>query len=231
MSSGRLVLVATPIGNLQDLSARAVSALGEADFWIVEDTRVSGKLLMVLSLKKPMRVLNEHTPDHKVAAYAKELSEGATVALLTDGGCPSISDPGARLVDLCAEQGIEIDSIPGASAVTNALALSGFFAQQFAFLGFPGRKPGDIRALFQPFADSTLTLVFFESPFRFMKTLEIVADTVGDRRIVICREMTKLHQQIIRGNLQNLAEMREIGQKGEFTIVIEGRRRNRVAEH
>ncbi|MEQ1821851.1 MAG: 16S rRNA (cytidine(1402)-2'-O)-methyltransferase [Fimbriimonadaceae bacterium] len=230
MSSSRLVLVATPIGNLQDLSARAIQTLKDCDLWIVEDTRVSGKLQTVLEIKKPMRVLNEHTNDAKVSALAKEVEAGVSCALLTDGGCPSISDPGARLVDACAQLGIEIDSIPGPSAVTNALALSGFFAQRFAFLGFPARKPGDIRELFRPFAESSLTLAFFESPFRYRKTLAIAAEVLGDRRAVICREMTKLHQEIIRLDLTFLAEMRDIGEKGEFTIVIEGRRRNRVAD-
>lgn len=222
----KLVLVATPIGNLEDLSARAERILKEADLWIVEDSRVSGKLAAHLSVSKPMRVLNEHTPPAKIESIAAEVARAPMTALLTDGGTPAISDPGAILTDMLHDEGVEIDCTPGPSAVTTALMLSGFFAQRFAFLGFPGRKPGDIRSLLAPFADSPMTLVLFESPFRFPKLLEVAGEVLGDRRFAICRELTKLHQQVFRGNLADLANLREVPQKGEVTIVLEGRRRS-----
>ncbi len=222
----KLVLVATPIGNLEDLSARAIRCLREADFWIVEDSRVSAKLVSHLGLAKSMRVLNEHTTPAKVDYLADEVAKAGMVALLTDGGTPAISDPGAILTDLLHEHGVEIDCVPGPSAVTTALMLSGFFAQRFVFLGFPGRKAGDIRSLLAPFADSPMTLVLFESPFRFHKLLEVAGEALGDRRFAVCRELTKMHQQIVRGNLGDLVNLREVPQKGEVTIVFEGRRRN-----
>lgn len=227
---GKLVLVATPIGNLADLSHRAEQALRSAEFWIVEDSRVSSKLAAHLGVSKPMRVLNDHTPPAKIAALADEVRRATgLVALLTDGGTPAISDPGTVLTDLLHDE-VDIDCVPGPSAVTTALALSGFFGQRFAFLGFAGRKPGDIRSLLRPFADSPMTLVAFESPFRFQKFLELAGEVLGDRRFAVCRELTKVHQQVVRGNLGNLAILREIPQKGEVTLVIEGRRRLSVAD-
>lgn len=226
----RLVLVATPIGNLADLSHRAEESLRSADFWIVEDSRVSAKLASHLGLSKPMRVLNEHTPPAKIEQLVAEVAKADTVALLTDGGTPVISDPGAILTDRLHEEGVEIDCAPGPSAVTTALALSGFFGQRFAFLGFSGRKAGDIRALLAPYADSSMTIIAFESPFRFVKYLEVAAEVLGDRRFAVCRELTKMHQQVVRGNLNNLAILRDVPQKGEVTLVIEGKRRISVAE-
>src|SRR6188474_1114082 len=166
-----LVVVATPIGNLGDLSPRAAEALASADFWLVEDTRVSGKLQSLLGIKKPMKVLNEHTTEAKLKSYVSEIVGAQNVALLTDAGCPGISDPGAMLVDLCFEAEIEIDAIPGPSAVTTALMLSGFFAQRFAFLGYLPRKLGEQKAILEEFRDSPMTLVLFESPFRTEKLL------------------------------------------------------------
>lgn len=221
----KIVLVATPIGNLADLSPRAEETLRSASFWIVEDSRVSAKLAGHLGVSKPMRVLNEHTPPAKVAHYVEEIKGAEMVAVLTDGGTPVISDPGAILTDLAHDEGIEIDCIPGPSAVTTALALSGFFGQRFVFLGFAGRKPGDIRSLLAPYADSPLTIVLFESPFRFAKFLEVAAEALGNRRFAVCRELTKMHQQVVRGNLSDLAIVREVPQKGEVTLVIEGKRR------
>lgn len=228
--AGKIVLVATPIGNLGDLSSRAVQALSEADLWLVEDTRVSGKLQVHLGLRKPMRVLNEHTTDAKVIAYLDEIGD-RTAAILSDGGTPGISDPGARLVDLADEEGFEIDGIPGPSAVTTALMLSGFYAQRFAFLGFLPRRPGAIRAEFAPFADSPMTLVVFESPFRVAALLKLAGEVLGDRRFVACREMTKLHQQIIRGKLVSDEETWHFPTKGEYCLVIEGKRRLRLADN
>lgn len=228
--AGRLVLVATPLGNLGDLSPRARQALEEADGWIVEDTRVSGKLQAVLEVRKPMQTLNDHTRPAQLAAIVVQLSEGAKLALLTDAGTPGISDPGAELVDLCYQEDVAVDSIPGPSAVPLALSLSGFFAQRFAFLGFLPRKPGEARSVLAPFQDSTLALVVFESPFRFRKTLEVMAGALGERRYAVTRELTKQHQQVFRGVFPHLPTAQEVTDKGEFTIVVEGLRRRQLRE-
>ena len=220
-----LVLVATPIGNLGDLSPRAAEALASADAWLVEDTRVSGKLQSHLGIKKPMKVLNEHTTESKLKSYVSELQDGLKVALLTDAGCPGISDPGAHLVDLCFEAEVEVDAIPGPSAVTTALMLSGFFAQRFAFLGYLPRKPGEQRSILQEFRDSPMTIVLFESPFRTEKLLVALADVLGSRRYAICREMTKSHQQVYRNRLPERPKEGETPSKGEVTVVVEGMRR------
>lgn len=222
---GILTLVATPIGNLADLSPRAAEALGAADFWIVEDTRVSGKLQMHLGIKKPMRVLNDHTSEVQTQKYLEEIAGGAIVALITDGGSPVISDPGAILCDKCHTAGIEIRGIPGPSAVTMALTLSGFFGQRFCFLGFLGKKAGAIRSELRPFMDSPLTLVLFESPFRIEALLKAAGEELGERRYVICREMTKIHEQVFRGAFPYVPTDKELPRKGEVTVVIEGRRR------
>lgn len=222
--AGRLVVVAGPIGNLSDLSPRAREELSQADGWFVEDSRVSGKLGTVLGVKKPMKTLNEHTTAKGIEAYVEILETGTTWALLSDGGAPAVSDPGAILVDLAHEAGIEVDAIPGPSAVTTALMLSGFFAQRFAFLGFLPRKPGPMAKELEAFAESALTLVIFESPFRVRALLEVCAKTLPGRRYAICREMSKAHQQIFRGELPIIPTEKEVPTKGEFTIVLEGRR-------
>jgi 16S rRNA (cytidine1402-2'-O)-methyltransferase len=223
--AGRLTLVAGPLGNLGDLSTRAIEALGQAEIWIVEDTRVSSRLQSHLDLKRPMWVLNDHTPPIKVASYVKALAEGRSAALLTDGGTPCVSDPGSMITDLCYEQGVEVEAIPGPSAVTTALMLSGFFAQRFAFLGFLGRKPGAIREELEPFKDSTLTIVLFESPHRIDKLCEAAVESLGKRRFAVCRELTKMHQQVCHGMLPDLPAPEVMPRKGEITLVIEGKRR------
>ena len=224
-AAGKLTLVASPIGNLSDLSPRAREALEAAEFWIVEDSRVSGKLAAYLGLRKPMRILNDHTSSTQVERYLEELRKGAQAALLTDGGSPAISDPGAILTDLCREAGVDVEGIPGPSAVVTALMLSGFFAQRFVFLGFLGRKPGAIRGEFTPFADSPLTIVVFESPHRLESLLKAAFEALGPRRYAICRELTKLHEQVYRSVLPEIPSEAAVLRKGEITIVIEGRRK------
>ncbi len=219
-----LTLVCTPIGNLGDLSARAIETLSGADAWIVEDSRVSGKLAAHLGIRKPMQTLNEHSGPDKLKAFAERAGQ-ETLALLTDGGAPGISDPGAALVDLCRDAGVDVDAIPGPSSVVDALMLSGFYAQRYAFLGFLPRKAGPMRKELEPFKDSPFTLVAFESPFRFRNLLEAAADALGDRRYAICREMTKLHQQVYRQRLPYIPTDSEVLAKGEFTIVFEGKRK------
>lgn len=223
--AGHIRLVATPLGNLGDLSPRAAEMLREADVWLVEDTRVSGKLQTVLGVRKPMRVLNEHTPSSKVEAYLEEAAGGVGFAVLTDAGTPGISDPGALLVDGAFERGIGVDAVPGPSAVTLALSLSGFFAQRFAFLGFLGRKPGDMRRELAPFTDSPYTLVLFESPHRIERLLKAISEVLGSRRYAVCRELSKAHQQVWRGRTPAIPTESEAPRKGEITLVVEGRRR------
>lgn len=223
---GRLTLVATPIGNLGDLSPRAREALAAADYWFVEDSRISGKLAAYLELKKPMRVLSDHTSPGQIERYAKELAAGAHAALVTDGGAPAISDPGALLSDQCHTLGVAIEGVPGPSAPILALMLSGFFAQRFAFLGFLGRKAGAIRGELATFADSPLTLVLFESPHRIDALIAAAHEALGPRRFVVCRELTKVYEQVYRSVLPTLPDETVLPRKGEITVVIEGRRRS-----
>ena len=223
--SGKLVLVATPIGNLGDMSPRAAQALRGADQWLVEDTRVSAKLQAHLGVGKPMRILNEHTSDRVLASYVADVQNGLSVALCTDSGSPGISDPGAELTDLCHEARLTVQAVPGPSAVTAALMLSGFFAQRFCFLGYLPRRPGDIKKELFPFRESPLTLVAFESPLRVDRLLSVFHEVLGPRRYALCREMTKVHEQVYRGRLPAAPNLEELPRKGEFTVVVEGRRR------
>ncbi len=227
--AGKLILVSSPIGNLGDLSPRASAALAEAEIWLVEDTRVSGRLQQHLGVKRRMIVLNEQTRAEKLRLIAGDLLRGQVLALLTDAGVPSISDPGALLVDICQEQSIPVDCIPGPSAVTTALALSGFYAQRFVFLGFLPRKASAMAEILSPYKESTMTLVFFESPHRFDDLLTACALSLGDRRYAICREMTKLHEQVWRSRLPALPTPTEVPHKGEFTIVVEGVRKHHAS--
>lgn len=228
-TTAKLTLVATPIGNLGDLSTRVIAALNESDLWFVEDTRVSGKLGSHLSIKKPMRILNEHSSPQVIERYAHEIASGKSAVVLTDGGAPAVSDPGTQLTDACYRQGILVDAIPGPSAVIDALMLSGFFAQRFVFLGFLGRKSGAIRGELADFADSPLTIVLFESPHRVDALLRTAHEALGERRYAICREMTKAHQQVVRDKLPNVPDESQMLRRGEFTVVIEGRRRGGIS--
>jgi 16S rRNA (cytidine1402-2'-O)-methyltransferase len=197
----------------------------EANFWIVEDTRMSGKLGSLLGVKKPMKIANDHTGDPALNRLLDEIQSGQHAVIMSDGGAPGVSDPGARLVDLAHERGIEVDAVPGPSAVINALMLSGFYAQRFAFLGFLGRKSGDIRSELENFENSSYSLVIFESPHRFRKLLEVAFSVLGSRRYAICREITKINQQVFRNSLPTIPNEGEVLGRGEFTIVIEGRRK------
>lgn len=223
----KVILVATPIGNLEDLSPRAKTALETATAWIVEDSRVSAKLALSLGLKKPLHVVNEHTTPAAIQKLVAAIPDGSVWAMVTDAGTPGISDPGALVCEFALQSGAEIDAVPGPSAPILALSMSGFFAQRFAFLGYLGRKPGDIRKELTPFQDSPFTLVMFESPYRFRQLLAVAHEVLGARRYIIARELTKVHQQIYRGVLGEALSEADVIAKGEFTIVIEGRRKSR----
>ncbi len=225
--AGKLTLLASPLGNLGDISHRFIEAVSESAVVFAEDTRLTGRLLEHLKLKKPFKSLNEHTREEGLEQYVRLLQQDVKAVLITDAGTPGISDPGARFVDLLHEAGVEVDSIPGPSAVTMALSLSGFYAQRFAFLGFLGRKAGAIRSELEPFRESPYTIVFFESPFRVDALCQTSSEVLGDRRVAFCRELTKIHQQVVRTTLLNRPTLEEMPRKGEFTVVVEGHRKHR----
>lgn len=171
-----------------------------------------------------MRVLDEHSSETEVEALAA-LAQTSGVALLTDAGTPGISDPGALLIDRCLDLGVAVSVLPGPSAVTAALSASGFFAQRFAFLGFLPRRAGDAAHVLAPFAESSLTLVLFESPHRLTRCLPVLGNVLGERRYALCRELTKMHEQVWRGRLPDVPCESDVPRRGEFTIVVEGNRK------
>jgi len=224
-SAGTLYVVATPIGNLADLSPRAKETLALADLIAAEDTRRSGKLLQHLGLDKRQVSLHEHNESAQIAALLETLAAGGRVALVSDAGTPLISDPGFRLVQAAAEAGFDLVAIPGPSAVTAALSIAGIATDRFAFEGFLPRRAAQRQARLEALAGETRTTVFFESVHRIA---DMVADLVAafgpERRVVVARELTKLHEQVFRGDLASLGAAlgSEVPLKGEFVIVLAG---------
>lgn len=219
-----IILAATPIGNLGDASARLVSALESATTIAAEDTRTTQRLLQALGIANRPRLIALH--DHNERQRADDLVERARsedILVLSDAGMPTVSDPGYGLVAAAASAGVDVTVLPGPSAVLAALAVSGLPTDRFAFEGFPPRKPGDRRRLFEQLAGETRTLVFFEAPSRIADVLSAMADVFGsDRRAAVCRELTKLHEQIVRGPLGELATWATAGVRGEIVVVVEG---------
>lgn len=219
---GKLTIVATPIGNLADLSPRAAEALREADLVACEDTRRTGRLLVHLGFKRPLLSLHEHNERQRVPQLLEALGQGKEVALVSDAGTPLLSDPGFVLIRECLGKGLEILHIPGPSAVITALVQSGLPPHPFTFAGFPPPKSGKRKRFFSRFATLDHTLILFESPHRILASLDDLQEVLGDRPAAVGRELTKLHEETLRGRLsdicQDLAERDAI--KGEFTLVI-----------
>lgn len=218
--AGTLYVVATPIGNLQDLTPRAGRVLGEVALIAAEDTRQTRKLLSHLGLSTRTVSYNEHNARQRTPALLDALREG-DVALVTDAGAPGVSDPGARLVAEAAQAGFAAVSVPGPSAVTTALAVSGFPADAFHFLGFLPRTAKARRAVLAEAASLRMTLVLFEAPHRLRAALDDIAEAFGDRRMAVCREMTKVHEEVFRGTVREAIAYFD-APRGEFTLVIEG---------
>lgn len=220
---GNLFVVATPIGNLQDITLRALEVLKEVDLVVAEDTRKAMSLLSYYGIRKPVISLHRHSPPKRIVEIVDRLKQGENVALISEAGTPGLSDPGEELVWCCGEEGIKTIPIPGASALTSALSISGLPAQNFFFFSFPSRKRSKRRKMLQQIKEYPYTLVFFESPHRVLETLEDIEEIIGDRRIVICRELTKIYEEILRGKVSEvLKELRKREIKGEITIVLEG---------
>ena len=219
---GKLLVVATPIGNLEDLSPRARDALKEADLVACEDTRRTGRLLARLGLKKRLISLHEHNERRRLPGLLKELAGGRSVALASDAGTPLLSDPGYLLVRGAVAAGVRVEAVPGSSAVLAALVASGLPPYPFTFAGFPPHRRGKRRAFYRRFAALDHTLVFFESPHRLLASLEDAVRELGDRPAAAARELTKRYEEILRGSLTALREelAARPALKGEFTLVV-----------
>lgn len=222
--AGTLQVVATPIGNLEDLTPRAARVLREADLVLAEDTRRTGKLLAHIDSHAPQRSLHEHNEQHRLDEVLELLGEGANVALVSDAGTPAVSDPGYRLLAACADAGVRIEPIPGPSAVLAALVTSGLPTDRVAFDGFLPRKGALRRQRLDEIAAETRTVVLFVSPHRAAADLRDLATVCGsDRPAVLARELTKLHEEIRRGTLGTLQEaVEQVRPRGELTLVIAG---------
>ena len=227
----KLYIVPTPIGNLDDITLRAINVLRGVDFILAEDTRTSSVLLKHLGIEKRLYAHHKFNEHATVAAVAAEIAAGRDAALISDAGTPGISDPGFLLVRTCVEAGIEVETLPGATALIPALVQSGFPCDRFCFEGFLPQKKGRMKHL-QVLADEERTMVFYESPYRVVKCLEQFAETFGaDRRISVSRELTKKFEQTLRGTVAELLEyFRTTEPRGEFVIVVSGRPKNRNAE-
>lgn len=221
---GILYLVPTPIGNLSDLSPRAVDTLSQADFIAAEDTRVTLKLLNHFSIKKSMVAYYRHNTAAGGQAILKRLLEGETCALVSDAGTPAVSDPGEELVRLCVEYGVEVVALPGPCALTTALSVSGLPTGRFSFEGFLAMNKKNRRDHLNSLKNETRTMIFYEAPHKLLTTLQDLAELFGpDRPVALCRELTKLHEEVIRTTLGE-AVARYTGQtpKGEFVLVVAG---------
>ncbi|MEU8411326.1 16S rRNA (cytidine(1402)-2'-O)-methyltransferase [Amycolatopsis japonica] len=225
MTEGRLVLAATPLGDVRDASPRLSEALATADVIAAEDTRRLRSLTAALDVSPVGRVVSfyEDVETARLPKLLESLQAGETVLLVTDAGMPSVSDPGFRLVAACVEADVPVTCLPGPSAVTTALALSGLPCDRFCFEGFAPRKPGERAKWLGSLKDEPRTAVFFESPHRLASTLTDAADVLGpERRAAVCRELTKTYEEVKRGNLPDLAAWAAEGVKGEITVVLAG---------
>ena len=220
---GKLYVVATPIGNLGDFSPRAIETLETVDFIAAEDTRVGAKLLNKFEIKKPQVSYFEHNRRTKGDYILSRILEGESCAIITDAGTPAISDPGVDLVDLCAANGVEVVAVPGCSAVVAALSISGMACGRFTFEGFLPVPKKERRAHLEEVKGEKRTMVFYEAPHKLQRTLQDMLDCWGDRKIALCREITKLHEECFRTTLSEaVAHYEEHPPRGEFVLVIEG---------
>jgi len=222
-----LYLVATPIGNLADISLRALETLRGADYVASEDTRKTGRLLKHFDIKKPQISFHEHNEKRVCRRIIGLLEQGETIALVTNAGTPGISDPGFTLVRSAIEAGIEVTMIPGASAFVMAVVLSGLAVHSFTFRGYPPRTKGKRRRFLGVDKDSPYTLIYYESPYRLRVFLEDALEVFGDRQASIAKELTKMFESVRRGQLSQLLAELEEKPKGEYVVVIEGNQENR----
>ena len=216
---GTLFVVATPIGNLEDITARAIRTLREAALIAAEDTRRTAHLLARYAIRTPTTSLHEHNEGKKSAVLIARLQRGENIALVSDAGTPTISDPGSRLIRAAIDAGIDVVAIPGPSAAIAALAASGLPTDAFTFLGFPPTRATDRNRWLEALGTAGRTVVFFEAPHRIVETMQQIQQTIGDRPVAVVRELTKAHEEWVRGPISEVVD-RLVDAKGELTVVI-----------
>ena len=227
--AGKLYLCATPIGNLEDMTYRVVRTLQEVDLIAAEDTRNSIKLLNHFEIKTPMTSYHEYNKIEKGRKLIEKLQRGLNVALITDAGTPGISDPGEELVKMCYEAGVEVTSLPGAAACITALTLSGLSTRRFAFEAFLPADKKEKQAVLKELEDETRTIIMYEAPHRLIRTLQELYDNLGNRRITVCRELTKKHETAFATTLEEAIRYYEMNEpKGECVLVMEGKSREDI---
>ena len=229
--AGKLYLCATPIGNLEDMTYRVVRTLGEVDLIAAEDTRNSIKLLNHFEIKTPMTSYHEYNKIEKGRKLVEKLQEGLNIALITDAGTPGISDPGEELVKMCYEAGIEVTSLPGAAACITALTLSGLSTRRFAFEAFLPTEKKEKQSILKELEKDTRTIIMYEAPHRLVRTLQELLKALGNRRVTVCRELTKKHETAFATTLEEAYSYYESNEpKGECVLVIEGKSREELKQ-
>jgi 16S rRNA (cytidine1402-2'-O)-methyltransferase len=219
-----LYIVATPIGNLEDITLRALRILKEVDFVLAEDTRKTGFLLAHFGIKKPLISFFEHSEVKKLPWVITELKKGKNIALVSDGGMPTLCDPGYKLVRECRKELLAVSAIPGTSSITAALALSALPHDKFLFLGYLPRKAGERKRVLEKAKFFNSAMVFFESPFRILKSLNDLKEVLGNCQVTIAREMTKKFEEVLELNVEEAIEhFKKIRPKGEFTVILSNR--------
>lgn len=215
-----LFIVATPIGNLEDITLRAIKTLKEVDLILAEDTRVTGKLLKRFDIQTPMKSFHHHSSPEKIAWIVGELKNNVQIALVTDAGTPGIADPAGHLVEAAQNAGLQVTPIPGSSAITTLLSVSGINTDRFMFVGFLPKKKGR-QTLFKRLENIDVPIVIFESPMRVIKTLKDIENYLGDREVIIGRELTKLYEEILRMKASEAIKHFDSKKpKGEFVIIV-----------
>ena len=225
-SHNLLYLIATPIGNLGEFSTRAIEVINEMDLIAAEDTRNTNDLLHKFNIKKPIVSLREHNEVEASLNLIKQIKEGKKIAYMSDAGYPGISDPGYILTKLCLENDIAVSTISGSSAFINALVRSGLDTSHFYFHGFLSAKENEAKEELEAIKNKSETLIFYESPHRIVKTLKLLLVVLGDRRISLQRELTKINEENIIGSLSELVKLNESTLKGEMVIIVEGNKAN-----
>ena len=224
--TGKIYLVATPIGNLSDMSIRAIDTLKNADIIACEDTRNTIRLLNHFEIKGHLTSYHEYNKIDKAYELCEKVKEGKSIAFVSDAGMPAISDPGYELVDIAYKEGLEVTIIPGASAVVSALAISGISSRRFSFEGFLPVDKNEKKEILAELVNESRTIILYEAPHRLLKTLKEILEYIGDRNIAIVRELTKLHEEVLRGRLTNIIadyESEKVAIRGEYVLVIEGK--------